>query len=469
MVPDLSRITALTGLLGDPQLAYPTVHVTGTNGKGSTVRMVAALCNAAGISAGAYTSPHLQTLRERLTFAGQHITERQFAQVYDEVAPLAELLDDQARADAGDDADTVTFFELLTAMGFWWFADAPVDVGVIEVGMGGQWDATNVVRGDVAVLAPIDVDHRELGNSPAEIAVEKCGIIKPGSRVVSAVQHDDVMAIIEDAVANVGATLWREGDYFAVVDHQIAVGGQQLTLRVGDRTIDEILLPLHGGHQRNNAALALAAFAALTESSFESMDDDVIRHGFGAATVPGRLEVVHRNPTIIIDGAHNPHGARAAADALDAAFGFRELILVIACLDDKDIHGIVSAYHTVASHVIVAGAPSERGATAQVMYDAALAVWGDTGVVIEQAEDIKQACDMAQGVAASGDGILVTGSLYTAGAARDLYLPLVASPDDDAVIWEPDDDDDDTDRRDLLDRRAANATDDDSDDDKDDE
>ncbi|MEX2324355.1 MAG: folylpolyglutamate synthase/dihydrofolate synthase family protein [Nitriliruptoraceae bacterium] len=441
MVPDLSRITALTGLLGDPQLAYPTVHVTGTNGKGSTVRMAASLCNAAGISAGTYTSPHLQTVRERLTVAGQYITERQFAVIYDDVAPLADLVDEQARASHGDDADMVTFFELLTAMAFWWFADAPVDVGIIEVGMGGKWDATNVVRGDVAVLAPIDIDHRELGSTPAEVAVEKSGIIKAGSRVVSAAQPDDVAAVIDRAIDEVGATIWREGSDFAVVDHQVAVGGQLLTLRVGDRIIDDIVVPLYGGHQRSNAALALASFAALTESSFASMDDDVIRHGFAAVTVPGRLEVIHRDPTIIIDGAHNPHGARAAAAALDASFGFRDLILVVACLDDKDIDGIVSAYQPLASHVIAAAAPSERGASAQVMYDAALAVWGNTGVVIEQAADIKQACDMAQAVARPGDGILVTGSLYSAGAARDLYLPLVVSADDDAVIWQPDDED----------------------------
>jgi len=445
MVPDVSRITALTELLGDPHLAYPTVHVTGTNGKGSVVRMVGALCSAAGLSGGTYTSPHLQSVRERMSLAGRHISPIRFAEVYDEVAALANLLDERAREADGDDADLITYFEFLTAMAFAWFADAPVDVGIVEVGMGGRWDATNVVRGDVAVLNEIDVDHSELGTTPEEIAHEKVGIIKPGSQVVTAEQTPEVLDIIEDAVAEAGATLWRLGDHLDVMDQRTAVGGQLISLRVGERTIDDILLPLHGEHQARNAALALGAFAALTGQSFDMMDDDVVRHGLSAVVVPGRLEVVRREPTVVLDGAHNPHGAAAAAASMTAAFGFGELILVVACMEDKDIPGILDALRTAASHVIVTQAPSPRAAPLARMYDAAVATWQGTGIAVEAADDLTIALEMAESMAREGDGVLVAGSLHTVGAARDRYLPLTDLDElgsDDDVVWEPGDGED---------------------------
>ncbi len=423
MIPDLARITELTGLLGDPQLAYPTVHVTGTNGKGSTVRMVAALCAAVGISAGTYTSPHLQSIRERIGRAGEAIDPGSFARVHDEVAALADLVDDHARTSAGAEADTVTFFEMLTAMAFAWFADAPVDVGVVEVGMGGRWDATNVVRGDVAVLGEIDLDHTELGGTPVEVAGEKVGIVKPGSHVVSSRQSDEVAAVVAAAAREHEAPLWRLGVEFDVTSDRVAMGGRFLDLRVGDRVVTDVLVPLYGEHQSRNAAVALAAFAALTGDSFASMDDDALREGFAAVKVPGRLEVVHRDPTIVLDGAHNPLGARAVAAALEESFGFRELVLVVACLDDKDVTGILSALGTVASHVVVTRADSPRAAGIDQMREAALEVWGSTGVVVEAADSVAEALDLAAHLVSDGDGILVTGSLHTVGEARDLHLP----------------------------------------------
>jgi dihydrofolate synthase / folylpolyglutamate synthase len=453
MVPDLSRITELASLLGDPQLAYPSVHVTGTNGKGSVVRMVGALCSAAGLSAGTYTSPHLQTVRERLSLAGRHISEARFAEVHDEVAALAELVDAAARERDGEHADRITFFEQLTAMAYWWFADAPVDVGVFEVGMGGRWDATNLVRGDVAVLNDIDVDHPELGATPLEVAREKVGIVKPGAHVVSAAQAPEVAAVITEAVEAADATLWWLGEDVAVLDQRVAVGGQLLTLRVGERVVDEVLLPLFGAHQARNAALALGAFAALTGRAFEAMEDDVVRHGLGAVSVPGRLEIVHRDPTVVLDGAHNPHGAEATAGALDGSFGFRELVLVAACLEGKDLGGILGAFRDLASHVIVTQAPSPRAATREAMYRTAVEVWGDTGTAVEVAADLDEALALAEGLVGDGDGMLVTGSLHTVGAARDHYLPIggtdrdelpgvdLAGVDrDDAVVRGPDDD-----------------------------
>ncbi|MFA9430868.1 folylpolyglutamate synthase/dihydrofolate synthase family protein [Egicoccus sp. AB-alg2] len=443
MVPDLSRITRLAQMLGDPQLAYPSVHVTGTNGKGSVVRMVGALCSAAGLSAGTYTSPHLQTVRERLSLAGRHISEARFAAVHDEVAVLTDLLDQAAVEATGPDADRVTFFEQLTAMAYWWFADVPVDVGVFEVGMGGRWDATNLVRGDVAVINEIDVDHPQLGGTPVEVAREKVGIIKPGSHVVSARQHPDVADVVEATAAEHGATLWWAGRDFEVVDRRVAVGGQLLTLRVGERLLDDVLLPLFGEHQARNAALALAAFVGLTGDSFAAMDDDVVRHGLGAAAVPGRLEIVNREPTVVLDGAHNPHGAEASAAALGESFGFRELILVVACLEDKDIAGILRAFRDVASHVIVTHVDSPRAASLGHMRDAAEEVWEGTGTPVEVADDVTSALDLAEAVAGEFDGILVAGSLHTVGAARDRYLPVVDSGDE--VVREPDDEDDDAD------------------------
>ncbi len=446
MVPDLSRITALTELLGDPQFAYPTVHVTGTNGKGSVVRMVGALCSAAGLAAGTYTSPHLQTVRERLTLAGRHISPTRFAEVHDEVAAFADLLDERIRADGGEPADHVTYFEMLTAMAFAWFADAPVDVGVFEVGMGGRWDATNVVRSDVAVINEIDVDHSELGSTPAEVASEKVGIIKPGAQVIAAEQAPEVDEILRAAVQEAGASLLQFGEDLEVVDHRLAVGGQYVALRVGERVIDDILLPLYGDHQARNAALALGAFAALTDASFEQMDDEVVRHGLGAVAVPGRMEVVRREPTVVLDGAHNPHGAAAAAVAIADSFGFDELILVAACLDDKDIAGILAELKGAASHVIVTESPSPRAASLARMHAAAVATWEGTGIAVERAEDLTQALELAESMAKEGDGVLVAGSLHTVGAARDRYLPLndlEELGDEDEVVWEPDDEDDD--------------------------
>ncbi len=437
MVPDLSRIRALAELLGDPQLSYPSIHVTGTNGKGSVVRMLGALCAAAGISAGTYTSPHLQTVRERLTVSGRHITPTHFAEVYDEVAALADLLDARAAAEAGPAADRVTYFELLTAMAYWWFADVPVDVGLFEVGMGGRWDATNLVRGDVAVLSVVDLDHAQLGRSPVEVAREKVGIVKPGASVVSAEQRPDVDEVIAAAAADVGTELWRVGRELRVVEREVAVGGQMVALRVGDRVVHELLLPMHGEHQATNAALALGAFAAFLGPSFDAVDDEVLRQGFAAVTVPGRLEVVHREPTVVLDGAHNPHGARAAARAVGEAFGFRSLVLVVACFDDKDVDGILQPFRGVASHVVVTSTNEPRSTPVERLRRAADVCWSGTGVAVESASDVAGALALAEGMVADGDGILVCGSLHAVGAARDRYLPVL--DEDDEVVREPDD------------------------------
>ncbi len=443
MVPDLARITRLAELLGDPQRGLPSVHVTGTNGKGSVVRMVGALCSAAGITAGTYTSPHLQSVRERFGVAGRSISPARFAEVYDEVAVLADLVDEESRRRDGAGADQVTYFEFLTAMAYWWFADTPVDVAVVEVGMGGRWDATNLLRGDVAVINAVAVDHPQLGADPAEIAGEKVGIVKAGTHVVSAPQTPEVTDVVRRTADTVGASaVWTVGADVAVVSRSVAIGGQLLALRVGDRVVDDVLLPLFGAHQAENAALALGAFAALTGAAFDDMEDDVIRHGLQAVVVPGRMEIVHREPTVLLDGAHNPHAAAALAAAVEESFGFRELVLVVACLEGKDLTGILTALRGAASHVVVTTVPSPRAVPVTTLHDAAVAVWEGTGVAVEAAADLDEAVDLALGIAAEGDGVLVTGSLHTVGAARQRFLPVDDVADDDAVVVEPADEPD---------------------------
>ncbi len=440
MVPDLARITRLCELLGDPQRAYPSIQVTGTNGKGSATRMISTLLAAAGVQPGTYTSPHLQTVRERIRVGERPISPRAFAEVAEELAPLVGMVD-------VEHGDRMTFFEVLTAMAFWWFADAPVDVGVFEVGMGGTWDATNLVRGEVAVVQPVDVDHSELGSTPVEVAGEKSGIIKEGAVAVLAAQPPDVLDVLLARCEAVGATPWLAGEAFGVLERRIAIGGQVLDLRVGDRVLTEVLLPLHGRHQADNAAVALAAVAAFLGESFATLDDDVLRAGLGAVTVPGRMEVVHREPTILLDGAHNPHGARAAAETVAESFDFRTLVLVTGVLADKDVRGILAPWRDVVQHVVVTRPPSPRALRTADLAVTAAEVWAGTGVIVEDAEDVADALEKARGLVGPGDGILVSGSLVTVGAAREALLPL--ERDDDEVIEPPDAGDEDVDEAEL--------------------
>ncbi len=438
MVPDLSRITALTELLGEPQRTYRSVHVTGTNGKTSIARMVTALCSAVGLSAGTYISPHLQVVRERLAVAGRMIGEQAFADLYEDVAPLAELIDEDR-----EQGDHVTYFELLTAMAYWWFAQQAVEVGVFEVGMGGRWDATNLVDGTVAVLGPVDVDHPELGGDPAEVAEEKLGIVKDGSVLVSARQQPGVMRRVREVAADRARDLLVAGDDLEVVDREVTPGGQQLAIRVRDRVVDDLALPLVGRHQADNAALALGALAGLTGSSFDDVDDDLLRRGLQFVSVPGRLEVVDREPTVLLDGAHNPHGAATSAAAVTEAYDFRTVVLVVGCLSDKDHEGILEAYREVADHVVVTVPPSPRAARLDQLRSVAEDVWSDTGVIVEAAGTVDGALGAATGLTVPADAVLVTGSLYTVGAVRDRYLPITDTGDE--VIYEPEDVDDEED------------------------
>jgi dihydrofolate synthase / folylpolyglutamate synthase len=362
MVPDLARITELAALLGDPQRAYRSVHVTGTNGKGSTVRLTSALLEAIGLRTGTYVSPHLHDVRERIMVGLVPISPEVFAEVQ-RGRRLARLMDERAVERDGADAHPVTFFEMLTAMAFAHLADEAVDVGVIEVGLGGRWDATNVIDADVAVIGEVDLDHSMLGDTPEQVAGEKVGIIKPGSHVVSALQTPGVTEIVERAAAEAGATPVVVGRDLVLIGREPVAGGQRVTVEVRGRRIDDLLLPLRGEHQARNLLLALGAVEGLLGPSFAAVDDDVLRAGAAAVRVPGRLEVVREDPTVVVDAAHNPHAAKALARGLRESFRFRDVILVVGCLDDKDVEGIVGALGDVASHVVITPPPSERAAS----------------------------------------------------------------------------------------------------------
>jgi dihydrofolate synthase/folylpolyglutamate synthase len=407
--PSLERVQHLAELLDHPERTAPAVHVTGTNGKTTTARMVTSLLAAFGLGAGLYTSPHLQDVRERVALASRVISREELAETWTYLEPFL------AEVDRAHD-QPVTFFEALTMLAFTWFAELPVDAQVIEVGMGGRWDATNLVHGDVAVVNRVGIDHPELGATPAEVAVEKAGIIKPGAVVVSRAQDDDVRAVIEQRVAEVGARLLLEGPDFALERRRTAVGGQILDLRTPSGRIDEVFLPLHGRHQADNAAVALTA--TQTFLGDRANDDAAIGAGFAAVTSPGRLEVVSRQPLVLLDGAHNPDGARALAAALLEEFVVDRRTLVVACLADKDLRGILQALAPAVGRLVVTANRSPRSASAERMRKEAEAV----GLAAEVAPDVASAVREAIDAAGESEAVVVTGSLYTAGEARDLLL-----------------------------------------------
>lgn len=421
MVPDLDRIVDLLNLLGDPHKAYPSIHLTGTNGKTSTARMIDALLRELGVRTGRHTSPHLEHVTERISIDGEPLPAERFAEVYDEVEPFAELVD-------GRHADRVTFFELLTAMGFAAFADAPVDVGVIEVGLGGRWDATNVINAPVAVVTPISLDHVGiLGSTIAEIAAEKAGIVHPGATVVSAPQPEAAALVLAERAAEVGARIVREGIDFGVRARTVAMGGQVLTLQGLAETYEEVYLPLYGEHQASNAACALAAVEAFTGAVERgALEADIVRAAFAGVKSPGRMEVVRRSPTVLIDGAHNPAGAAALAAALEDAFNFDNLVAVVAVLDDKDAAGLLEELEPSINSVVITTNSSPRAMPAQALAEIARDVFGDDRV--EVAERLDDAIELAissseQNTPLGGAGVVITGSIVTVGEARHLLHP----------------------------------------------
>ncbi|WP_157546784.1 bifunctional folylpolyglutamate synthase/dihydrofolate synthase [Hamadaea tsunoensis] len=420
MVFDLGRIEELLDVLGTPQKAYPSIHLTGTNGKTSTARMIDALLLAYGLHTGRYTSPHLETVRERISLDGLPVDEERFVQIYDEVAPVAKLLD--ARR-----TESLTYFDMTTALAFATFADAPVDVAVVEVGLGGADDATNVLQAGVTVITPIGLDHTEwLGDTVEDIALAKAGIVHTGSTLICAAQPEEAMVPILERCAEVGATIAREGLEFGVVDRQVALGGQVLTLQGLGGVYDEVFIPLHGAHQAQNAAVALAAVEAfLGAGKGKQLDVELLREGFARVDSPGRLERVRVAPTILLDAAHNPHGMTATVTALQEEFAFSRLVGVVAAFADKDVHGVLDLLEPVLDEIVVTRNSSPRSMAAADLGAIAVEVFGEDRVhVMEELPDaIETAVALAesdQDGALSGVGVIITGSVVTVADARKL-------------------------------------------------
>lgn len=437
--PSTARISALLELLGSPQRGYPSIHVAGTNGKTSVARMIDALLTALHRRTGRTTSPHLQSAVERISIDGKPISPATYVDTYREIEPFVQLVDQQSEAGVlGKAGPRLSKFEVVTAMAFAAFADAPIDVAVVEVGLGGRWDATNVVNAPVTVITPIGVDHAEyLGDTLAEIAAEKAGII--GKQEEDLVPTDTVAIIGRQApeameallaqTVRADAAVAREDSEFAVLGRQVAVGGQLLELQGLGGLYSEIFLPLHGEHQAHNAALALAAVEAFFGAGAQrQLDVDAVRAGFAAVTSPGRLERMRSAPTVFIDAAHNPAGATALAQALREEFDFRYLVGVVSVMGDKDVDGILTALEPVFDQIVVTHNGSPRALDIEALALLAEQRFGPERVVtaatlpdaIETATAIVEE-SAAEGELLGGAGIVITGSVVTAGAARTLF------------------------------------------------
>ncbi|MGW6746398.1 bifunctional tetrahydrofolate synthase/dihydrofolate synthase [Streptomyces sp. NPDC055025] len=416
--PSVSRIAALMDVLGDPQRSYPSIHITGTNGKTSTARMIEALLGAFDLRTGRYTSPHVQSVTERISLDGAPVSAERFIETYEDIKPYIEMVD-------GSQPYRLSFFEVLTGMAYAAFADAPVDVAVVEVGMGGSWDATNVIDAGVAVVTPIDLDHTDrLGETPGEIAVEKSGIIKRGATVILAQQPVDAAQVMLKKSVDVDATVAREGMEFGVVAREVAVGGQLLTLRGLGGEYEQVFLPLYGAHQAHNAAVALAAveaFFGIGAEHARPLEMDTVRKAFASVSSPGRLEVVRRSPTVVLDAAHNPAGARAAAAGISESFGFSRLIGVVGAGEGKDARGVLEALEPICAELVVTQNSSYRAMDADELAAVAVEVFGDDRVQVEPRLDdaLEAAITLAEDESEfAGAGVLVTGSVITVGEAR---------------------------------------------------
>lgn len=411
--PRKERTARVLELLDDPQRTYRVVHITGTNGKTSTARMIESLVRAHGLRTGLFTSPHLERFTERIQVDGEPIADAAVADAWDEIEPFVGMVDAELR-EAGE--EPLTFFELLTVLAFVACADAPVDVLVLEVGMGGSWDSTNTADGDVAVFTPIDMDHADrLGSTIEKIAEVKAGIIKQGARVVSARQVPAAEAVLRRVAGERQANLALEGREFALAEQKLAVGGQLITVRGLAGEYAEQYLPILGRHQGENAALAIAAVEALIGDASQAITDEVLTEGLQEATSPGRLQLVGIEPTVVVDAAHNPHGAAALAQALRESFDFEEWGVVLGVLADKDAAGIVAQLAPVAAHVFATNPESDRSASPDDLADMAEAA----GLRVTVHPSLADAADAAREWAASAPkrGVVVAGSVVLAGEA----------------------------------------------------
>ena len=415
IAPTLERISALTDILGLPQLTYPTIHVGGTNGKTSTSRMIDSMLFEMGLRTGRFTSPHLESYLERISINGQPISAAELIFSYNDISPYLELMDSKFE-------NPISFFEAITALAFAAFAEHPIDVGVIEVGMGGEWDATNVVQAGVSVITPIGLDHMEyLGNTLTEIAKTKGGILKTGGFGVLAQQEPEAAIELLRRAAEVGIDVAREGVEYSLASRAVAVGGQLISISGLNESFDDIFLPLHGKHQAANATTALVAVEAFFGDT--ALDHDAVRAGFAAVTSPGRCEVVHRDPTILLDAAHNPHGAKALAETIANEFTFDEVIGVVASFGDKDVRGILLELEPIMNEIIVTANSSPRAMKLSELEKLANDIFGNDRVTaIETLEAaIDQAIkDAKRPLSDDSVGVLITGSVITVGESRSI-------------------------------------------------
>ena len=421
--PSLARISALVDLLGSPHRAMPVVQVAGTNGKTTTSRMIDELLRGFGLRVGRFTSPHLQSMRERIVLDGEPVGPERFVETYDDIAPYVQMVD------AASDVP-MSFFEVMVGMAYALFADAPVDVAVIEVGMGGTWDATNVADARVAVVTPVDLDHAEyLGPDVGTIAGEKAGIIKDDAIAVLAHQQPAALDALVRRAVEKEAVVAREGTEFGVLERRVAVGGQQLRLQGLGGAYEEVYLPLFGAHQAQNAATALAAVEAFLGAGAATgpIEQETVRAAFGRVTSPGRLERVRTSPTVLVDAAHNPAGVAATVDAVRESFDFTRLVGVVGVVRGKDVTGMLAALEDVCAELVVTQNESSRAMPADELGALAVDVFGADRVSVSPVltEALESAIELAEAGpddALGGSGVLVIGSVVTAGEARTLLV-----------------------------------------------
>ncbi|RRC95176.1 bifunctional folylpolyglutamate synthase/dihydrofolate synthase [Schaalia canis] len=422
--PSLDRVRAVLDILGDPQHTYPSVHITGTNGKTSTARMTDSLLSAMGMRVGRFTSPHLSDVRERISLEGEPISRAGFIRAWEDIAPYIQMVDERSTSEGGP---VLSFFEVFTVMALAAFADYPVDAAVVEVGLGGRWDATNVLDGDVAIITPIGLDHTAwLGPTLEDIAREKTGIIKPRQTVVIAKQPSaEVLDILLERARECDATVRVEGRDWEVLSAQIAVGGQMITVRTPSAIYEDLFIPLHGEHQAHNAAAALVAAEAFIGG--RAIDGQIVECGFASSSSPGRLEVVRTSPTIIVDAAHNPAGARVLADAIGASFDFTRIVAVFSAMKDKDVESVLSEVEPHIDHLVVTAMDGQRAMSIGELERLANDVFGEERVTV--AENLADAIEVAvHDAEATSDpttstGVVVFGSVVLAGQTRDLLRP----------------------------------------------
>lgn len=424
--PRLEPTRRVVELLGDVHRAYPVIHIAGTNGKTTTARLIESILRTYGLATGVFTSPHLVSFNERILLDGIPVRDDVLVTNWLDVKPYVELVDNELEAKG---EPRLTFFEVMTILAYGTFADAPVDVAVVEAGLGGEWDSTNVADGVVAVFTPIALDHMDrLGKDLDAIARTKSGIIKPSSMVVSAAQDPVVRAVLEEAVDLTESTLTfvsttptpEVGNPIAVVSRAVAVGGQMVTIQGAAGRYEGLFLALYGDHQADNAALAIAAVEAFLGGASQALEKDVLDEAFATVTSSGRLQLVAAEPTVLVDAAHNPHGAQSLTKALGSYFTFDDITVVLAIFEDKDARGIIEALAPIATRFIVTTAPSERTRTARDLGFLVADVVGDDKVLVES--DPVVALAMARGYAANSEqgAVIVTGSITLVGLTVSL-------------------------------------------------